>query len=88
MVPGAEQERCRSGTKMGLIHWACAKVCNKLRCLIRDTNMQNELTMVDDALGINRAMVYHGVNEPDTFEPVGIAVKRIPDCIDERRIQV
>jgi len=29
-------------------------------------------------------MVYHGINEPETFEPVGIALKRIADCIDDR----
>lgn len=50
----------------------------------RDTNVHNELTKAVDALGIKRAMAYHGVNEPETFEPVGIALKRISECIDER----
>jgi hypothetical protein len=50
----------------------------------RDTNVHDELTKAVDALGINRAMTYHGINEPETFEPVGIALKRIADCIDER----
>lgn len=50
----------------------------------RDTNVYNELTKAVDALGIKRAMIYHGVNEPETFEPVGIALKRIADCVDER----
>ena len=51
---------------------------------IRDTNVHNELTKAVDALGIKRAMVYHGINEPETFDPVGIALKRISDCIDDR----
>lgn len=50
----------------------------------RDTNLFVELTKVAAALGIHRTMVYHGINEPETFEPVGIAIRRIADCIDER----
>lgn len=50
----------------------------------RGTSVHTELTKVVAALGIQRAMVYHGINEPETFEPVGIAIKRITDCIDER----
>jgi hypothetical protein len=50
----------------------------------RDTNVHDELTKAVDALGIKRAMAYHGINETETFEPVGIALKRIADCIDER----
>ena len=50
----------------------------------RDTNVFVELTKVAAALGIHRTRVYHGINEPETFEPVGIAIRRIADCIDER----
>lgn len=50
----------------------------------RDTNVFTELTKAVDALGIKRVMVYHGVNEPETFEVVGIAIKRIADFIDEQ----
>lgn len=50
----------------------------------RDTNVFTELTKAVAALGIHRAMVYHGINEPETFEPVGIAIRRIADCVDER----
>jgi hypothetical protein len=50
----------------------------------RDTNVHNEMTKAVDALGIKRAMVYHGVNEPETFEVVGLALKRISDCVDDR----
>lgn len=44
---------------------------------VRDTNVHNELTTVIDAVCIKRAMVYHGINEPETFELVGMALKRI-----------
>ena len=50
----------------------------------RDTSVHTELTKAVVALGIKRAMIYHGINEPETFEPVGIALKRIADCIDDR----
>jgi hypothetical protein len=50
----------------------------------RGTNVHTELTKAVAALGITRAMIYHGINEPETFEPVGIGLKRIGDCIDER----
>jgi hypothetical protein len=50
----------------------------------RDTNVHDELTKAVAALGIKRAMVYLGINEPETFELVGIALKRISDCIDVR----
>lgn len=51
---------------------------------VRDTSVHTELTKVVDALGIKRAMTYHGINVAETFEPVGIVIKRISDCIDER----
>jgi hypothetical protein len=54
----------------------------------RDTNVHDELTNAVAALGIKRAMVYHGINEPETFELVGIALKRISDCIDARLNQM
>jgi hypothetical protein len=50
----------------------------------RDTNVHTEFTKAVAALGIKRAMMYHGINEPETFEPVGIALKRISDCVEER----
>jgi hypothetical protein len=54
----------------------------------RDTNVHDELTKAVAALGIKLAMVYHGINEPETFELVGIALKRISDCIDARLNQM
>ena len=50
----------------------------------RGTDVHAELTRAVEALGIKRALVYHGINQPETFEPVGIAIKRISDCIDSR----
>ena len=51
---------------------------------VKGTNVHTELTKVVDALGIKRAMTYHGINTAETFEPVGIAIKRICDEIHER----
>ena len=50
----------------------------------RDTDVHSELTKALDALGVKRAMTYHGINVPETFEPVGIMIKRISDCVDDR----
>ena len=50
----------------------------------RETNAHTELTKAVAALSIKRAMMYHGINEPETFEPVGIALKRVSDCVEER----
>jgi len=50
----------------------------------RDTNVHTELTKAVAALGIKRAMVHHDINEPETFELVGLALKRISDCVDDR----
>ena len=50
----------------------------------RDTDVHTELTKAVDALGIKRAMTYQGINVTETFEPVGIVIKRISDSIEER----
>lgn len=50
----------------------------------RETKVHTELTRAVDALGIKRAITYRGIHEPETFEPVGIALNRIADGIDER----
>ena len=54
----------------------------------RASDLHMELTKAVHALGIKRAMVYHGINVSETYEPVGIAIKRISDCIDERLNQM
>lgn len=51
---------------------------------VRGTDVHAELTKALDALGITRALVYHGINTPETYEPVGMAIKRISDSIKER----
>jgi hypothetical protein len=38
----------------------------------RKTEVHAELTRVLDAMGIQRALVYHGINTTETFEPVGL----------------
>lgn len=50
----------------------------------RGSSVHTELTKAVDALGIKRAMVYHGINVTEAYEPVGIVIKRIADNIDER----
>jgi len=50
----------------------------------RDTDVHTELTKALNALGVKRAMTYHGINVTETFEPVGIVIKRISDCVDDR----
>lgn len=50
----------------------------------RGSSVYTELTKAADALGIKRALVYHGINVSETYEPVGIVIKRIADNIDER----
>jgi len=50
----------------------------------RKTDVHAELTRVLDAIGIKRALVYHGINTTETFEPVRLAIRRISDCVDAR----
>lgn len=50
----------------------------------RGTTVLIELAKALAALGIQRALVYHGINTSETYEPVGMAIKRIADNIDER----
>jgi len=40
--------------------------------------------MPSQTLEAKRAMTYHGINKPETFEPVGIVIKRISDCVEDR----
>lgn len=49
-----------------------------------DTNVYDELTKAVDALGIKRATSHRSTNELETFESLGIALKRIADYFDER----
>lgn len=42
------------------------------------------LTRALDALGIQQALVYHGVNTSETYEPMGFVIKRIAENIHER----
>ena len=53
----------------------------------RKTTVHAELSRALDALGIRprrRALVFHGVNTAETYEAVGVAVKRIAASLHER----
>ena len=50
----------------------------------RNTTVQAELGRALGALGIRRALVYHGVNTAETHEAVGLAIQRIAGSIEER----
>lgn len=50
----------------------------------RDTTVYEQLIRCLDAMGIKRSVEYHGINAPETFAPVGIAVKRIADAFDNQ----
>jgi hypothetical protein len=50
----------------------------------RRTTVHVELTRTLDALGIRRALVYHGINTSETYEAVGLAIQRIAENLDER----
>lgn len=50
----------------------------------RSTTVYEQLIRCLDAMGIKRAVEYHGINAPETFAPVGIAVKRIADVFDNQ----
>ena len=50
----------------------------------RVTTVHAELSRALDALGIRRALVYHGVNTGETYEAVGLAIQRIADSLQER----
>jgi len=54
----------------------------------RCTSVHTELTKALDALGIKRALVYQDINSKETYKPVGIVIKRISDCIDERLVSM
>ena len=50
----------------------------------RCATVNAELIRALDALGIRRALVYHGVNTAETYEPVGLVIQRIAGSIQER----
>ena len=38
-----------------------------------------QLTLACAALGITQSICYHGIGEPETFEPVGLSIKEITE---------
>jgi hypothetical protein len=55
---------------------------------VRGTDVHTELTKALDALGIQRALVYHGIHTGETYQPVGMAIQRISDHMDQRLKQM
>lgn len=50
----------------------------------RNTTVYEQIMRALDALGIRRAVEYHGICEPETFSPAGIEVKRVADAIEAK----
>ncbi|NMM14663.1 MAG: hypothetical protein HHJ17_14170 [Rhodoferax sp.] len=50
----------------------------------RRTTVHTELTKALDALGIKRALVYHRITTNESYELVGMIIKRISVTVDER----
>lgn len=51
---------------------------------VRGTTVHTELIRALAALGVQRALVYHGINTSETHEPVGLAIGRIAGSVQER----
>lgn len=45
----------------------------------RDADVFEILTLAVSALGITESVCYHGVGEPETFQPVGLQIKKLAD---------
>lgn len=70
---------------INLLKWLCARgKAYPFSNFQRGTDVHTELTKALDALGIKRALVYHGINTSESYESVGMAIKRISDCMDDR----
>lgn len=50
----------------------------------RDTSVYEQIVRCLDAIGVRRAVEYHGISSTDTYAPVAIAAKRIADAIDNQ----
>lgn len=46
---------------------------------VQTQDVFTQLTLTCDALGITQAIRYHGIGEPETFEPVGLNIKEIAE---------
>ena len=45
----------------------------------READVFETLTLAVSALGITESVCYHGVGEPETFQPVGLQIKKLAD---------
>jgi len=66
-----------------------AKVAKKYKMLGNFTrgtsDIHTELTLALEALGVKRSVKYHGINQPDEFQPIALAVKVIAEILEKRR---
>ena len=46
---------------------------------VQTQDVFTQLTLACAALGISSSICYHGIGEPDTFEPVGLNIKEIAE---------
>lgn len=51
---------------------------------VRGSNVHAEITKALDTLGVKRTLVYHGTGISETYQPVGIAIKRIAETVNMR----
>ena len=45
----------------------------------READVFETLTLAVSALGITESVCYHGVGEPETFQPVSLQIKKLAD---------
>ena len=45
----------------------------------READVFETLTLAVSALGITESVCYHGIGEPETFQPVGLQIKKLAD---------
>lgn len=50
----------------------------------RGSDFHTELTKIVAALGIKRSVQYHGIGTQDTYVPVGVAVRKIAEVIEQK----
>ena len=50
-----------------------------LNQFVETQDVFTQLTLACSSLGITQSICYHGIGEPDTFEPVGLNIKEIAE---------
>jgi hypothetical protein len=65
-----------------------AKISKKYSMLnnfSRKSSIHTELTLVLDALGVKRSVIYKGIGTEDTYQPIALAVKPIAEILEKRQ---